>query len=287
MIICMQYFKPVLNHLYIILLSESSQCLTKLHIRPIRVFAFLLCIPFLSDCSLLSPMAKLKQSTLVQSHFKHRVVESYKKSRYIHVYIEGDGRPWRTRTSISADPSPRNPLMLRLMTLDTNHTLYIGRPCYYQTNDKKCTPNWWTNSRYGNRVVKSMNRVLDLHLSNDKEVVLIGHSGGGTLAMLMAAQRQDVVAVVTLAGNLNVAAWASHHNYSPLVGSLDPAALPQLDQNIKQLHFLGAKDHTILKSMLQPVIDKQHNAKLVELADVSHSCCWETKCLVLCQNTYH
>ena len=33
----------------------------------------------------------------------------------LHVYIEGDGRPYLDRWTAAADPTPRNPLMLRLM----------------------------------------------------------------------------------------------------------------------------------------------------------------------------
>ena len=36
----------------------------------------------------------------------------------LHVYIEGDGTPYVARHDFAADPTPRNPLMLRLMTLD-------------------------------------------------------------------------------------------------------------------------------------------------------------------------
>ena len=54
-------------------------------------------------------------------------------------------------------------------------------------------------------------------------LVLIGYSGGGVLAMLLAEQFPATQAVVTVAGNLDTDAWAIEHGYSPLRGSLNPA----------------------------------------------------------------
>ena len=51
----------------------------------------------------------------------------------LHVYLEGDGVPWITRTLIALDPTPRNPLALRLMALDPAPALYLARPCYNGT----------------------------------------------------------------------------------------------------------------------------------------------------------
>ncbi|CAL1241117.1 protein of unknown function [Candidatus Methylocalor cossyra] len=42
----------------------------------------------------------------------------------LHVYLEGDGRPWQTRWHIAEDPTPREPVMLRLMARDHQAALY-------------------------------------------------------------------------------------------------------------------------------------------------------------------
>lgn len=246
-------------------------------IRPIYIALSL--VVFITACSnnLYTRLDKQQEqvSRLIAADFTHRIWHQTGRQTVLHVYIEGDGRPWKTRTVIALDPSPREPLMLRLMQMDSAESLYLGRPCYFQTNDPQCAPLWWTHARYSERVVNSMNAALDQAKGAASQIVLLGHSGGGTLAMLMAAKRTDVSAVITLAGNLNVAAWTQHHDYSPLSQSLDPAEAPPLPAKIQQWHYLGDKDHVVQPLMIAPVIKRQHNATLKLLKDVNHNCCWQ------------
>ncbi|MCC6656833.1 MAG: alpha/beta hydrolase, partial [Rhodocyclaceae bacterium] len=49
------------------------------------------------------------------------------------IYIEGDGAPWPSPYHPPSDPTPRDPLALRLADRDTAPQLaYLGRPCQYQ-----------------------------------------------------------------------------------------------------------------------------------------------------------
>lgn len=223
-------------------------------------------------------LEELYEAELIRTDFRHRVLQRRNElSKVLHVYIEGDGRPWRSPHRIALNPTPRKPLMLRLMALDDTSRIYLGRPCYFDTNDAQCNAHWWTFGRYSERVVNSMNAIIDTVINGAESVVLIGHSGGGTLAMLMAARRDDVAAVITLAGNLNVSAWTAHHNYSSLYDSLDPISQPPLPKSTKQIHYLGAKDHAILYSMLAPMVALQHNAAVVVMENQDHSCCWHLR----------
>ena len=48
------------------------------------------------------------------------------------VYIEGDGYAWKTRRSLSNDPTPTDPIALRLALQDPAANLvYLARPCQY------------------------------------------------------------------------------------------------------------------------------------------------------------
>ncbi len=48
------------------------------------------------------------------------------------VYIEGDGRAYVNRRTPSNDPTPGNPMALRLALADPSlRVLYLGRPCQY------------------------------------------------------------------------------------------------------------------------------------------------------------
>jgi pimeloyl-ACP methyl ester carboxylesterase len=59
--------------------------------------------------------------------------------------------------------------------------------------------------------------------SGSTRLTLVGYSGGGTIAVLLAARRSDVAEVITVAANLDVGYWTQRDGLSPLTGSLDPA----------------------------------------------------------------
>lgn len=216
------------------------------------------------------------QSRLEQgTDFLHRSLSRPGAGPVLHVYIEGDGRPWLGPNRIAEDPTGRRLMMLELAALDPAPILYLGRPCYFDTADAACTPEWWTFYRYGATVVQSMNAVLDRYAQAFAGVALFGHSGGGTLTMLMAARRSDVGVLVTVGGNLDTHAWTAQHNYAPLTGSLDPARQPPLPAAIRQLHLLGEEDEVITREMIEPVVQRQPDAELRVLPDYDHRCCWE------------
>src|SRR5271166_122034 len=163
----------------------------------------------------------------------------------LHVYIEGDGTPYRQPDTIAADPTPHNPLMLRLMALDPSPSIYVGRPCYFEAHrDPACNSAYWTLRRFGPEVLASMQTVLDAERmrAGASRLELFGHSGGGTLAVLL-AQRMDAVSkLVTIGANLDLAAWCRLHGYSPLTGSLSPVDLPPPRATLELLHLVGADD---------------------------------------------
>jgi len=215
--------------------------------------------------------------------FTHRVLHNQAAQASsitrLHLYIDGDGTPWLGRGRPAADPTPRNPLVLRLMALDPTPAIYLGRPCYAGTWDEaQCTAWHWTHGRYSETVVASMTlaarRVASAH--DAQELVLIGFSGGGTLAMLIAARLEGVSDLVTLAGNLDVAGWTNLHGYSRLSDSLDPATQAPLPPQIQQWHWVGAKDRRVPPRLIRGAVDPRPQVQLEVLPGIDHSCCWET-----------
>jgi hypothetical protein len=195
----------------------------------------------------------------------------------LHVYLEGDGRPWATPTRVSADPTPRDPLALRLMLRDAQPSLYLGRPCYHGgARQPPCRPWLWTHGRYSEPVVASMAAALTaiVEANRVREVTLIGYSGGGVLAMLLAPRVPGVVAVITVAANLDIDAWAGLHGYSPLQGSLNPAQLPALPARIRQHHFAGSRDREAPPAVTRAGLRTQHGAEVHEIPGADHRCCW-------------
>jgi len=196
----------------------------------------------------------------------------------LHVYLEGDGSPWKYRVVVLPDPTPRNPLALRLMTHESAASAYVGRPCYNGTsNDPGCDPSMWTSARYSPKVVRSMTAVIQQLIAEHafEEVKLIGHSGGGALAMLIAPRIEQVSQVITIAGNLDTTAWTTHHGYSRLYTSLNPAEQPELPQHITQWHFVGGQDSVIPPALVKGYIGNQENALGISVNNFSHGCCWE------------
>ena len=190
------------------------------------------------------------------------------------VYIEGDGSPVTASGRPSRDPTPRQPLLLQAMAADTGPALYLGRPCYFHTGDSRCNPAIWTLERYSEPVVASLKAALLSRIRPQDSVVLIGHSGGGTLAMLLAPRLPQTRAVITLAGNLDVAAWVDANHYTPLPDCLDPAREPPLPAAIRQWHVAGGRDQVIKPEWIQAVSKHQPNAQFILVDDGDHHHPW-------------
>jgi len=220
---------------------------------------------------------KLALPGQILTHISYRNVVT-NKMRRLHVYIEGDGTPWLTRTQVSADPTPRKALMLDLMALDPQTSLYLGRPCYFgQAQSPACHPLLWTHQRYSQQVVFSMVAALKQYLAFNPydELVFFGHSGGGTLAMLIAPYLKKTIAVATLAANLDIDAWANHHSYSRLEGSLNPALMPPLPTSVMQIHYAGEQDRAVPAFVIKKGLVNQEKSQFRVLKTANHTCCWQ------------
>jgi len=198
------------------------------------------------------------------------------------VYIEGDGFAWVTRTQPSFDPTPINPMVLKMAFQDDgSNVAYLARPCQYTQliDDDVCDIDLWTDARFSEKVVASMNEGLDQlkTLAGVKYVRLMAFSGGGAIAVLVAARRNDVAAIVTVAGNLNPHLWVKKHGVSALGKSLDPMAVAKKVAAIPQVHFSGAKDKNISPEMADSFKQASGNPlsiQLITLPNFSHACCW-------------
>jgi pimeloyl-ACP methyl ester carboxylesterase len=187
-------------------------------------------------------------------------------------YIEGDGRPWATRYRVSRDPSPRKPVALQLATRDPSpNVVYLARPCHFLDDESlaDCDPRYWTSHRYSAAVVESLSAAIDEILRSrhsdespggakarfDTPIRLVGFSGGGTLAALLAAHRSDVEHFVTVAGNLDPDAWTTVHDLTPLEGSLSPTGFLARLSLVEQTHFLGKRDDNVATATIAPYRD--------------------------------
>ncbi len=163
------------------------------------------------------------------------------------VYIEGDGLPFIGRRQVSADPTPTDPVALRLAALDpAPNVIYLARPCHY-SRGTACRNDYWTRRRFAPEIIAAMDSALT-RLAADGQLAgydLIGFSGGGTVAALLAARRPDTRSLRTVAGNLDHAAHTTLHNVTPLTGSLNPPDEAAKLRNVPQHHFTGAEDNNV------------------------------------------
>ena len=203
------------------------------------------------------------------------------ETKTLRIYIEGDGLAWRTRHYLSSDPTPIKPVALQLMQEDPSiDKAYLARPCQYKHNDN-CDNRYWSSHRFSKIVIDSMDTAVT-QLKNSggyQKIELVGFSGGGAIATLISAQRNDVDLLITLAGNLDHQAFTKWHHVTPLTGSLNPADFSQKLTQIKQIHFIGSKDRTVPPSIFDSYVkryEKKKNIKKVIL-DISHSGEWGKK----------
>ncbi len=214
------------------------------------------------------------------THFRHRVYANrafHGEVAAVHVYLEHDGQPWKSLGQPHPDPTPRQPVALFWVAKDPHPAVLIGRPGYHGLDSPTISPWLWTHGRYGTQVVESLAEVI---AQLPSVTALIGHSGGGTLAMLVTGHHPAVLSdlrqLVTVAANFDHRAWTAHFGYSPLVDSLDPLDLPPLPPTLRQLHWLAGRDEQVLPSMTKALARTQPTAQWRIQPTFGHQYGWAT-----------
>src|SRR5262245_66024830 len=77
-----------------------------------------------------------------------------------------------------------------------------------------------------------------------QKIVLVGYSGGGTLAVLIAERLDNVAAVITISANLDTEAWTDQQQYLPLDQSLNPAKSTH-PHPWPEIHLHGGRDSVV------------------------------------------
>ncbi len=202
------------------------------------------------------------------------------------VYIEGDGRSVTATQQISSNPTPIDPMALKLAVLHTNaaNVAYLARPCQYTPFylDNACHPRIWSHARFSEQVIQSMDKAIEKlkEKVGAKEIHLIGFSGGAAIAVLVAARRNDVVTLRTVAGDLDHTLLSQYHNTPPLQDSLNPrSAIPQI-LTLPQYHFAGKEDVVVPPFVSEIFVNEIRKlgsscAKRMVLEDVTHHKNWE------------
>ncbi len=205
------------------------------------------------------------------------------------IYIEGDGFTTSDFADFnieSNDPTPRNPVALHLATRDkSENVVYLARPCQYSgllDRTKECHSKYWGNERFSPEVLNAYSTALDeiKHRYDIEGFHLTGYGGGGAIAALLAAGRDDILSLRTVAGNLDHFSYTMHHGLAPLEGSLNPIDFTDKLKNIPQYHFIGAQDPIIPPAILHSYLKNMGESNCVRyqmVQEAEHDAGWVDK----------
>jgi len=191
------------------------------------------------------------------------------------IYIEGDGHAFNARGLPTSDPTPKGTLVRQLAFGDKNaNVIYLARPCQYAQNHL-CKQKYWTTARFSKEVIDSEYEAIKSLVGNH-DVILVGFSGGGLVAGLIAATKNDIKVkkIITIAGNLDHQAWTEYHHLPMLSGSLNLEDFKAQFAQIPQIHYVGEKDTIVPASITEQFINNDN--LLVKLPNVSHADGWES-----------
>ncbi len=231
-----------------------------------RLFMFLMALMFPS----LHAAETIPWSRVVLAGGAHSMLglapPELRRADVLNVFIEGDGRPG---------------VALELAQSISGNSVYIGRPCQYMLGNymNTCNKALWTSHRYSRSVVQSMNRAITamkLRYRADK-IRLIGFSGGGTVATIVAALRDDIDLLVTVAGNLDHKRWTDFNQIDPLSGSLNPVDFSRALESVPQIHLIGELDNVVPGSVLTSYLSHMRSLDNVQsyiIVGADHTCCW-------------
>lgn len=197
------------------------------------------------------------------------------------VYVEGDGLAWVSRDEVSLDPTPIHPLGLALAAADrAANVIYLARPCQYaeRRRNPRCTAEMWTDRRFSEEVVASLSAALDALVANHRRLHLVGYSGGGAIAALLAARRSDVASLRTVAGNLDHVALHRAHGVDQLKASLNAADHASALAQLPQIHYVGGQDKLITRAVSDSYVGRSGTDRciqVVRIAGATHAEGWD------------
>ena len=172
------------------------------------------------------------------------------------LYIEGDSITDLSKESIDKDgmfgfqSSPQSPTGLGLSSRDKAENLaYLARPCQYlkAPTKKGCDAKYWKENRFDPEVMEAYNLALD-DIAARYDITnfhIVGFGGGANIAAVLAATRNDIKTLRTVAGDLN-----PRFDLATRPTGLSSTAVLALNytdklRTIPQHHFIGAADEVV------------------------------------------
>lgn len=196
----------------------------------------------------------------------------------IKFYIEGDGASFDAYGLPTLDPTPRGKMIRELAFGDlSSNVVYLARPCQFILSGI-CSQRHWTSARFSVEVIQSMASAIK-QIAKDREVILIGFSGGAQVSGLIASTKQNIKIkkIITIAGNLDHEKWTRYHKLPSLNESMNLADYKKVYSKFSQIHYVGSNDKVIPKELVYDFFDGDNfsNIKIAIIEGASHSSGWE------------
>jgi len=197
------------------------------------------------------------------------------------LYIEGDGTAYATPSTLGMFNTPTDPVALRLAAQDgSTNVIYLARPCQYRgkyQGKSDCPKIFAADARFSEAVIQSYNKALD-NIKAYHDVTgfdIVGYDGGAAIAVILAAQRQDIASLRTVAGNLDTVTTASINKVIAPTQSYNPVDYASQLTAKPQRHFIGKLDQVeppaVYNSFAQAMGPTTCNSvSLIDNADHEH-----------------
>ncbi len=179
----------------------------------------------------------------------------HQKGGVANIYIEGNGNQSAENVRLNKNFTPKNPVALHLSAFDhAKNVIYMARPCQY-SKDPVCNGHEGAPGMYSETAIKSMNDALSkIKTRYDlKGFNLIGYGGGAVVAVVLSAERDDVMTLRTVSGHLDIAGLqpakgdasdeSAHKNIAS--DALNPLDYAPIISALPQHHFMGEHDQFI------------------------------------------
>lgn len=196
------------------------------------------------------------------------------------VLLEGDGLAFIRPNQPSQDPTPTKQIVVDFLPTGRSDIAYLARPCQFTADPaRNCDMSLWTEARYSKRVIDSMGEALTLlkREAGATGLHLIGYSGGGVVAALLAARRDDIVSFVALAAPLDTEAFTAHHRVTPLSGSLNPRDDAARLARVPQIIVVGGRDEIVPREVVDSYVAALPQKDCVDVlivANAEHGADW-------------
>ena len=229
------------------------------HQRPLLIVLAALLLAACASGGDIAVVGRLESTLIKGPAFDLQTWRRVDGSGPLTVYIEGDGFAYLDQRTPSSDPTPRDPIGLRLAAADPGPAvLYIARPCQF-VRDTRCSARDWTVDRFSERVIAAIDAALG---PQQRPLILVGYSGGGVIAAQLATRRRDVARLITVAAPVDLDRWTRRLDLSPL----EHAAI---DVRVPHVAFAGQLDATVpLDTATLP------GARQIVVPGFDHRCCW-------------